>query len=159
MTAGVSQLGHALSAGLLLGLTYNPLAAVIGATLAAAVGAFTARRGSPIPWWLLVAAIVWLVGDGLGVIGQLANVYGGASASLLAAGAPLWAGFVAVVVWALVGFLVGYALPAGVGVAVGRRVHFGTGWLAAAVVAFTLALAIVVLAGAAGRFAASVAGL
>jgi hypothetical protein len=158
VTDALSHLGQALSGGLLLGLTYNPLAAVIGATLGAAVGAFAARRGSPIPWWLVVTAIVWLIGDGIGVLAQLASVYL-RTASFLRPGEPTWAAFIAVVVWGLVSWLVGYALPAGVGVAVGKRVHFGTGWLAAAAVAFTLALAVVVLAGAGVRFVAGTFGL
>jgi hypothetical protein len=159
VTGTLSQLGHALSAGLLLGLSYNPVAAVIGATLGAAVGAFNARRGSRIPWWLLVTAVVWLIGDGLGVLGQLGAVYRGTAPSFLGSGAPSWAGFVAVVAWGLVGWLVGYVLPAGIGVAVGKRVHFGTGWLAAAAVAFVLSLAFVVLTQAGTRFVAGAFGL
>jgi hypothetical protein len=158
MTGVLTHLGPALSGGLLLGLTYNYLAAVIGATLGAAVGAFTARRGSRIPWWLLVTAVVWLIGDGIGVLGQLASVYL-RTASFLRPGEPLWAAFIAVVVWGLVSWLVGYVLPAGIGVAVGARVHFGTGWLAAAAVAFTLALAVAVLAGAAVKPVAAAFGL
>jgi hypothetical protein len=83
-------------------------------------------------WVTLVAA--WAIGDGIRIAGSAVSDprYGSA--------------YVAVALWAVVSFAVGYALPALAGMFVGRRVTHGTGWLSAGTVALTLSLALVVIA-------------
>jgi len=112
-----------------MGLQFNPLAAAATSALAAAISGYKrAPRGTP--WWS--AAIVlsgWAVGDGIRL-----------------AGASQLPAYVAA--WAVVGLLFGYVAPAVLGAYVGRRVHLGTGWLAAAAVALMLAPALSVLGGA-----------
>lgn len=122
--------------GFALGITFNPALAVSGAALAAALSGYPGARGR-IP--LSAAAVLgaWLLGDGLRVIGWLRDAL---------AAAPRDPHLMAtVVVWAGVGLTGGYAAPAVLGSYVGRRVRFGTGWLAAASVAASTALALNVL--------------
>lgn len=112
-----------------MGLQFNPIAAASSSALAAAISGYKrAPRGTA--WWS--AAIVlsgWAVGDGIRLAGA------GQVPEYLAA-------------WAVVGLLLGYALPTLAGAYVGRRVHLGTGWLAAGAVALMLSPALSVLGGA-----------
>lgn len=112
-----------------MGLQFNPIAAAASSAMAAAISGYKrAPRGTA--WWS--AAIVlsgWAVGDGIRLAG--------------AAQVPEY-----MATWAIVGLLVGYALPAVAGAYVGRRVHLGTGWLAAGAVALMLAPVLSVLGGA-----------
>ncbi len=143
---------RALIGGLALGLSFNVVAAAVGAVLAAILGTLKARRGGglSLPAALVVLA-AWLVGDGLEIlIGGLALVRRGTA--LLGPGAPAWLTALVLAEWALVGLLVGYALPAALGVAVGRRVHWGTGWLSSGAVALAAVGALGVL-GSAGASA------
>jgi hypothetical protein len=151
VTGGASPVlaivARAFAGGATLGLSFNPLAAVAGSVVAAVVGTLVARRdghASPV-WWVVIAALAWLVGDGLAVAGAAAALLRTGN-GLLGNAAPAWAAWLLLTVWAAVGLGVGYLLPAGTGVAVGRRVHFGTGWLAAGAVALAAALAVVVIA-------------
>ena len=128
--AGVEALGPALLAGLRLGLQPNPLLGVGGATLAAVLAGH--KRASRTQTRLAAAALLvaWLAGDGITIVSRARDAALGVGA--FAGGWPGWA---AIAVWAVLSFAVGYLAPALVGVAVGRRVTHGTGWLAAGVVA------------------------
>jgi len=112
-----------------MGLQFNPLAAAASSALAAAISGYkSAPRGTP--WWS--AAILlsgWAVGDGIRLAGAIQL--------------PVY-----VAAWAVVGLLFGYVAPAVAGAYIGRRVHIGTGWLAAGAVALMLAPALSVLGGA-----------
>jgi hypothetical protein len=120
--------------GLALGLQFNPVAAAIGAVAAAALAGFPGAPRARTVWAWVVLAVAWAVGDGVRVVGMLAAE-------------PRYApAYLSVVAWSLVGFAVGYALPAAVGMFVGRRVTRGTGWLSAGAVALTVSLALVALA-------------
>ena len=123
-------------AGLRFAAAFNPVVALAGSMGAAVVGTMGARRGWRAPWWLAVAALAWLVGDGTGVWAGVAAI--GRSGRLPGGGPALW---VFAAAWVLGGLALGYVIPAWVGIEVGRRVVFGTGWLAAAAVAATLCLA------------------
>jgi hypothetical protein len=147
-TPVLATLTRVLAGGVTLGLSFNPLAAVAGSMLAAVVGTVVARRdGNPF-WWVGVAVAAWLAGDGIVVAGAAATLLRTGTGPLGAA-APAWAAWLLLMVWAAAGLAVGYLLPAGAGIAVGRRVHFGTGWLAAGAVALGAALSVVVIAEAA----------
>jgi hypothetical protein len=137
---------RALLVGVSLGVAFNPVTALVGSAGAAAVGALGARRGGRAPWWTLIALAAWVVGDGVAIAARAGAISRG-SASLLGTGAPVWASWLLVAAWALTGLAVGYLIPAALGVEVGRRVTFGTGWLAAAAVAGTVCLAFVALSG------------
>jgi hypothetical protein len=144
---------RALAGGVTLGLSFNPLAVVVGSVLAAVVGAFVARRDGSPGWWLAVATFAWVLGDGLRVAGAGAALLR-TGVGLLGPSAPAWAAWLLLATWAVTGLAAGYVLPAGLGVAVGRRVHFGTGWLAAGAVAAAASLAVVVIAEAAASWLA-----
>lgn len=146
-------LGRALAAGFILGLSYNRLAAVAGATLCAALSVFLSQRDRPWAWLLPLTGVFWVIGDGTAVAARLASLAGG---SVGAGPVPVWSAWAALLVWALTGWLLGYLAPAAVGAAVGRRVHFGTGWLAAGAVAFTVAVAVAAIAGPAAAGLAAV---
>ena len=136
----ITQAVRAIVAGLSLGVAVNPVTAVVGCAGAAAVGALAARRGGRARWWLLIAVAAWVIGDAPGIALQTSALARGAFRVLGAA--PPWSGWLFLSAWALCGLLVFYLLPAAAGVAVGRRVTWGTGWLAAAAVAGTLCLAL-----------------
>jgi hypothetical protein len=139
----LSVLLAALRDGATLGLGFNPLLALAGAVLAAGLAGY--RKASDVSRLLaiVVLLVMWLAGDGMRVIARARDAYDGV-AWLLAG--PHWASWVALATWALVGAAVGYALPALVGVTVGRRVHQGTGWLSAMIVAASTSLALIALA-------------
>lgn len=103
-----------------------------------------ARDPGPARWALAIGVLLgsWVLGDGLLAIARAheATATGAASATL----------WVTLVLWALGGFALGYALPAWAGTFVGRRVTFGTGWASAGVVAASLAGAIAAITGAIG---------
>jgi hypothetical protein len=141
-----SELTRALLVGVSLGVSFNPVTALLGSAGAAAVGALGVRRGERTPWWIAVAVAAWVLGDGVAIAAQAAALAGGA-APLLGVAAPAWASWTLVASWAASGLALGYLVPAALGLAVGRRVTFGTGWLAAAAVAGTLCLAFVAISG------------
>jgi hypothetical protein len=142
----VSTATRAVLVGLSLGVSFDPVTALAGSVGAAAVGAWSARRGGRAPWWIAIAVAAWVIGDAVGIAAQAGAVARGAS-PLLGAAAPTWAGALLIVVWAASGLALGYLVPAALGVEVGRRVTFGTGWLAAAAVAATVCLAFAAIAG------------
>lgn len=128
---------RALIQGARLALEFNPVAAALSAALAAFVSGSprAGRRTEAIACAVLFAG--WLLGDGAAfaaAVADFAQKRGGTSCIATLA------------VWFFGGIVLGYAIPATVGVKVGRRVFLGTGRLAAAAVAFasTLALATVV---------------
>jgi len=131
----------ALRDGVLLGIQFNPLFAVVTAALAAAAWGYPKARRDRRWQGVLVIAVGWLAGDGLRILAR-ARDYLDASATYVAAGLPVWPGWTNLAVWAFVSLVVGYAAPAVVGGSVGRRVTHGTGWLAAGAMAVALTLAI-----------------
>lgn len=134
----LADLFGAAASGLLLGIQFNTLIALVGAALAA--GFYTAGRVG-------VAAIVlagaWALGDGLELFSRGTEALAGTG---LVSGGPA-AQWVALVLWALAGLGVGYVLPAWAGAFVGTRVTHGTGWLAAGMVAITASAALSMLGG------------
>lgn len=136
----------ALLAGLALGVRFNPLSAAIAsgaaAAYAAADGTVRGRRGVA----SAVLAAGWLIGDGLRVIGRAREVFDGVR-PLLAQGAPRSAEWTAVVVWAAVGFALGYVVPAWAGVYAGRQTVRGLPWAVAACVAVGASLGFAAVAG------------
>ena len=137
----------AMRDGALLGVQYNPLAAVVTAALAAALWGYPKVSRDRRWWALLVVAVGWLAGDGLRVLARARDYYDGVAA-YAAEGLPTWPGWTNLAVWALVTLALAYLGPALVGGAVGRRVTHGTGWLAAAAIAVALALTISAAVGA-----------
>jgi hypothetical protein len=146
LTAALSEFTRPLLIGLSLGLSFDPVTALLGSAGAAAVGALSARRGRRGVLWLVVAVAAWVMGDGVAIAAQAGAVVRG-TAPLLGAAAPGWASWLLLAVWAVTGLAVGYLIPAAVGIAVGRRVTFGTGWLAAAAVAIMVCGAFVAISG------------
>lgn len=140
----LSALLGALWGGARVGLHPNPMLGVASAALAALIGGApkASRERRQVAWGVLGAG--WLLGDGLRVLARSRDLADGVS-RLLGVGQPLWASWVALAVWALVGFAAGYVLPAWVGWQVGRRVTYGTGWLAATAVAVAASLALATL--------------
>jgi hypothetical protein len=117
-----------LALGVALGLQYNPLAATVGAVVAAVLYGYPKAPDSRRPIAVAVLAAAWLAGDGVRL--------GAGLASSPPKGWPEWSALAAHV---LVSAVVGYVLPAAAGIIVGRRVTRGTGWLSAGAVALTVA--------------------
>jgi hypothetical protein len=120
--------------GLTLGLLFNPVAGAVGAVVAAALAGYPKASRARVAWAGSVLVVAWAIGDGIRVLGAAT------------ADPRVRPAYLALVTWSLVGFAVGYALPAVSGMFVGRRVTHGTGWLSAAAVALTVSLALAVLA-------------
>jgi len=135
----VTQLIEAIRAGLVLAGAYNVVFATVFAALAAALCA-RVERPARTASGIFVLLGGWLLGDGMRVIASARDLSDGAGALLPAA--PQWANLVALSVWALVSFGLGYALPAWVGAFVGRRVTWGTGWIAAIAVSASCSAAV-----------------
>lgn len=133
----------ALANGARLGMQFNPVFATVGSAIAAALLGY---RNAPVERRFTSGAVVviaWLTGDGLRIIGRARDAVDG-----LGAIGNSVSGWITIAAWVLVGLMVGYVVPTLVGVAVGRRVTFGTGWLAAATIAVATSLAIATLLGA-----------
>ena len=120
--------------GLTLGLQFNPVAAAIGSVCAAALTGYPGAPRARRLWAALVLLAAWGLGDGIRIAGAAT------------ADPRFQPAFVAVIVWSLIGFALGYALPALAGMFVGQRVTRGTGWLSAGAVALTVSLALGVIA-------------
>lgn len=140
----------ATSTGLALAISYNPIAAVFCAPVAAAL--LGVRRPSHARWvWACsIVGFSWLVGDGLRILGRTRDIYDGLS-GMLAGTSPLWAQYAVLAIWALGGLLLGYVLPVWTGVFVGRRVTHGTGWVAAGSIAVGASLALSTILGVLAR--------
>jgi len=137
---GTSPLA-ALAAGVAFGLSFNPLTAVVAASIAAFDAGTKKATAATMVRPTVILVVGWLVGDGFRVMAWVRDTLdadGGGEVLLI---------MLVAVTWAIVGFAVGYAAPAAAGVFVGRRVTFGTGRLAAASVAVgtTLALTVVLV--------------
>lgn len=141
---------NALGTGLVLAISYNPLAAVFAAPIAAALVGIRKPSHQRWVWACSVVGFAWLIGDGLRVLARTRDVYDGLS-GMLAVGSPTWAQYVVLGTWAVVGLLLGYVLPVWTGVFVGRRVTHGTGWVAAASIAVGATLALSAIVGSLGR--------
>lgn len=124
----------ALEAGAVLAAAYNP---VFAGVFSAVCAVLCARRGRPGRTALGIGILVagWLLGDGMRSIASARDLADGAGALLPSAAVGL--NGAAIGLWAVLGFCVGYVFPAWAGAFVGRRVTFGTGWLAAGVVSVT----------------------
>jgi len=136
----MSAIVEPLIAGFRLGLAPNPLYATAGAMIAAGLAGH--RRPSRGQESVAVAALLvaWALGDGVPVLSRVIGAVKSAS--------PLtesWPGWLALLLWALVGLAVGYVAPAAAGIIVGRRVMHGTGWLAAMAVAGGVSIALATL--------------
>jgi hypothetical protein len=142
-TATATGLAATLAMGASLGVAFNPLCSLVAAVAAGALYG-SPRHASPArrAWMLAAVAAAWLVGDGFRVMGRLQDALGG---SVLVRGAPAGATFVLLAVWAVVGLLLGYVLPAFVAVTVGHGVVRGTGWLSAIAVGASTSLAVTAL--------------
>jgi hypothetical protein len=118
----------AIAAGIASGLRFHPLFAAASAALAAALAGY--RKAPRSRSWYAAGVVLagWVVGDGLRIAGSTAQV-----ATLVA--------------WAVTALAVGYVAPALLGAYVGRQVHRGTGYLAAAVVAIMFVSAFAAVAG------------
>ncbi len=131
---------QALSSGITLAISFNPLFALVGATAAAAL-AGRRKASHEQRFWagsLLVGA--WLVGDGLRILARARDAHDGVGRMLPES--PMWADWTLLATWALIGLTVGYGIPAWAGAFAGRRVTHGTGWLAAGSVAAGTVLAV-----------------
>lgn len=127
-------LAGALAQGARLALEFNPVAGVAAAASAGLLAG--APRASRVQARSAAAAVVacWLLGDGPALAGALASA-GQLSGPGLVAAAQ-------VATWAIGGLCIGYAVPAAVGVTVGRRIIFGTARLAALMTGVATATAI-----------------
>lgn len=134
---------RALATGLALAISFNPLFALLGSTLAAALAGVRSASHARVAWAVAVLASCWLVGDGLGVLAFALDVGDSVGGRASAAAGADWT---AIALWAVGGLAVGYALPTWAGVFVGRRVTHGTGWLAAGSTAATACGALIALA-------------
>lgn len=130
----MSELLGALQAGVVLAAAYNP---VFAGVFSAVCAMLCARRGRPgrTALGVGVLAVGWLLGDGMRAIASARDLADGTG--LLLPAAPVGLNGAVIGLWAVLGLGVGYVFPAWAGAFVGRRVTFGTGWLAAAVVSVT----------------------
>jgi hypothetical protein len=139
----------ALLAGVRFAFAYNPLTATVSASIAAALAGTPRVHAERSRWGVPVLAGGWLLGDGLRVLGRARDAFDGLGTTGTGSG-PVWTVWVVLGVWAIGSLLVGYVVPTLAGATVGRRVTHGTGWLAAAAVALTLALTLSVIGSALG---------
>lgn len=139
----------ALRDGASLGIQFSPLAALVTAALAAALWGYPKVKRDRRWYAVLVLGVGWLAGDGLRILARTRDYYD-SSAAYAASGLPTWPGWTMLAAWALFSLALGYAIPAVVGGAVGRRVTHGTGWLAAAAVAGALVAALSAAVGSLG---------
>ncbi len=136
----VTGAARALWQGASLGFQYNPMFGIAGAVVAAALLGYPRAPRERRFWAGAVIAVAWLVGDGLMILGRTREVVDGVGA--FSQVTPAWAAYVLVAAWALVSLGLGYVAPAWAGIAVGRRVTHGTGWLAAMAIAVGASLAL-----------------
>jgi len=135
----VSHALEALRAGLILAGAYNAVFATAFAAVAAGLCARADRPGRTTAG-VFVLLGGWLLGDGMRVIASVRDLVDGAGALLPSA--PQWANVTALVVWGVGSFAIGYAFPAWAGAFVGRRVTWGTGWIAAVAVSVSVSVAL-----------------
>jgi hypothetical protein len=130
----VSQTLGALQAGGLLAAAYNPVFAGVFSAICAVLCSRPGKRGRML---LGVSVLVagWLLGDGMRAVASARDLADSTGALLPDYSTAL--NWVSIAMWAVLGFGVAYAFPAWAGAFVGRRVTFGTGWLAAVVVSAT----------------------
>ncbi len=134
-------MSEALAYGARLALAYNPVLAVLGAALAAALLAPRKVSLDRRVWGISALAIAWLIGDGMRIIARARDVFD-SYAPLISPNETTAAAYTALAIWAVLGILIGYVFPTWAGAFVGRRVTHGTGWLAAASVAVGVSLAV-----------------
>jgi hypothetical protein len=140
---GLPMLLGVLRDGAALGLGFNPIVALVGAAIAAGLAGYGGAPEVRRPLAVAALLVAWLGGDGLRVLARARDAYDGVAWLLTG---PQWTTWVALATWAVVGAAVGYVLPAVAGVAVGRRVHKGTGWLSAIMVSGSTSLALAAIA-------------
>ncbi|MDA3936916.1 MAG: hypothetical protein PF636_08715 [Actinomycetota bacterium] len=133
-----------VTAGLELAIRFNPVFAVVGATVAAALSGRKNALHEHRFWAGSILVGAWLIGDGMRVIARSRDVYDGVAR--LDPSLPVWADWTTIALWAVLGLTIGYGLPAWAGAFAGRRVTHGTGWMTAAAIAVGTALAISSLA-------------
>jgi hypothetical protein len=145
----LEALARALADGLTFAVRFNPLAAAVTAGVAGAVVGYPRNQQGRRRWAAALVAAGWLVGDGLRVVARARDLADGGS-TLLEPGAPVWAGWLTLLLWAAGSLAIGYLLPTLAGGLVGRRVTFGIRWIAAAAVGSGLALAVSAVAATVG---------
>ncbi len=143
LAVGAGDLLSALSGGLALASQFNPLVALVTAALGAALYGYPGAGRSARLRMAAAVALGWFVGDGVFILTSAKSLAGTPDMS----SGMSWLRWLPFVIWVAGSLAVGYLAPALVGGAVGRRVTRGTGWLAAAVVAGTLVIAIASAAG------------
>jgi hypothetical protein len=149
---------RASAAGISLGSSFNPIAALTGAGIAAGLAGY---RDAPRHRAALAAVVVlaaWAIGDGLRIAPHAQRLDAGGAGPLASAAAP-WMQWEVLVLWGVAALLIGYAAPALLGVYVGRQVVRGTGWLSAIFIAVTLAYGLTSVAAPIGPALASLARL
>ena len=120
--------------GVRFGLQFNPLAVLVGSSLAAALVGYPAAPRSRWLWAAVLLLGAWVIGDGVEVAASL-------PAGTISAHAA-WT----LALMVVVSLGVGFVLPAAAGAYVGRHVTRGTGWLSAFAVSAMLAGALIAIA-------------
>ncbi len=133
--------------GAVLAASYNPITAVVSASVAAVLLGVKRPSHTAWVWAVSVLGFGWMFGDGLRVLARTRDVFDGLS-GMLAQGAPAWQQYTALAVWAVGGLLIGYLAPLAAGVFVGRRVTHGTGRVSAGSIAVAVSLALSAIVGA-----------
>lgn len=139
---------QAAYAGVQLALRFNAVFALPAAALAAGLLARKPARGRGAGRAIFAGATLlvgWLLGDGLRAVASARELHDGGA--VLVGDSPAWAAIVAVTVWAAGSLVLGYIVPAWAGVFVGRRVTWGTGFIAAVAVSAMCSGAIATLVG------------
>jgi hypothetical protein len=131
----VTGVAGILALGVGLGLQFNPVSSLVGALLAAVLVGYPNATAARRPVAVAVLTGAWLLGDGARI-----------GRDLLASPPKVALDWAPIVLWAVVGVLVGYVVPATAGALVGQRVTHGTGWLSAGAVALAVAGALTVVA-------------
>lgn len=137
LASDAATLLEAVRQGWLFAIQYNPLFALGTSAVAAAFLGHPRAHRKNRPWAALVLVMGWLAGDGLRILGNARDFADGVSQFGGTLVQP-WATWTVLAVWALGSLVLGYVIPAVAGGEVGKRVHLGTGWLAAAAIAVAL---------------------
>lgn len=124
----------ALALGGALGVQFDPVASIVGASLAAALCGYPSAPRRRLALSAVVLLCAWFLRDGLRLMAETGLLGGSASSAVASVTLARWETFAA---WALAGSFLGYVLPTWAGAFVGVRVTRGTGYLSAAVVAAT----------------------
>ena len=131
--------------GLSLGVQYNPLFAIFGATIAAAIAGVPYADARRITYAGIVLFVAWLLGDGLRIMGRTQDAFFNAPTSVNVIVESPTNTAIVLVMWALLSFGIGYVAPTWAGAFAGSHVTRGTGWLTAIAVSVAVSLALSVI--------------